>query len=84
MIISIIFILINISVISANEITSDNVTISQTDDLNHTTVLESSDNQENPDIPDLVDKNYTYVHQTNVGSFFPNGILDNKYEGKNL
>ena len=84
LIISIIFILINISVISANEITSDNVTISQTDDLNYTTVLESSDDQENPDIPDLVDKNYTYVYQTNVGSFFPNGILDNKYEGKNL
>ncbi len=37
-----------------------------------------------PDVPDLVDREYMYIYQSNIGSFFPDGVLDKRLEGKNL
>lgn len=84
MIITVIFILINISIVSASEITSDDIASSQDNNLNLTDDLVSSDNQETPDVPDLVDGEQDHVYQSNIGTFFTDGVLDKRYEGKNL
>ena len=78
----IVLVLLNISVASASEI---NETASCTDILNQSmdNVLSSPD-EEIPEHPDLIDKEYTYIYSSTVGNFFDEGVLDPKFEGKNL
>lgn len=68
----IILIIVNVSVVSAS---------SNADDVNQT-VLSSLDDI--PEYPDLVDDDYTYIYPSTLDNFFKNGVLDSKYEDKNL
>lgn len=82
-----ILILINISVISANDAEDNNVTLAE-DSSNQNIDLSdnilSSPGSEKPDTPDLVDKDYTYVYSSTLDNFFKNGVLDKKFIGKKL
>lgn len=89
LIVAIIFVLINISAMSASDVVSDNSTISQSDYSNQNVsdnvdVLSEIQESEQPDVPDLVDNDYIYVYQSTIGNFFPDGVLDSKYSGKDL
>ena len=82
---AIVLVLMNISFVSANEV---NDTVISTDNLNQSIEpsllpLSSSDD-EIPEYPDLIDKNYTYVYSSTINNFFTEGVLDNKYSGRNL
>lgn len=78
----IVLVLLSVSVASASEI---NETAFSTYSSNQTVdnVLLSPEN-ELPDIPDLVDNDNAYIYKSNIGNFFPNGVLDEKYQNKNL
>lgn len=51
-------------------------------------ILKDADDEEEPDTPDLnpdeSSDDINYVYQSNIKKYFPNGILDSKYENKAL
>ncbi|WP_295115236.1 hypothetical protein [uncultured Methanobrevibacter sp.] len=91
LILAIILILMNITVISAKDVDNINTTVSIANDLtdsvqsiDSSNVILSDSQSEKPDLPDLVDNEHIYVYSSNIGNYFTNGVLDNKYEGKKL
>ena len=70
-ILMIIFVIVNISVVSA----------SSDADFNQT-VLSSQD--EIPEYPDLVDDDYIYIYPSTIDNFFTDGVLNPKYKDKSL
>ena len=93
LIIFLLLILVNISVISAQDV--DNSTMSlDNGNMELNQVVNSSytedsnilsDSQElKPDVPDLVDNDNGQVYPSNIKNYFPNGILSSKYAGKSL
>lgn len=54
----------------------------------HPNILTDGDEEEQPDIPDLIpDDNsddINYVYPSNIKKYFPNGVLDSKYQNKTL
>lgn len=89
LIVAVIFVLINISSISASDVGDDNSTISQPIYSNqnvsdYVDVLSETPESEQPDVPDLIENDHIYVYQSTISSFFPDGVLDSKYAGKGL
>ena len=74
---------LNISVASAIDVNDAADNLNQTIELSYNS-LSSPDDDEMPEHPDLVDKDYTYVYPSTVGNFFNEGVLDHKFKGKNL
>ena len=78
----IILIILNISAVSANEVTDTSDNFNQSIDLSDNIL--SSPDEELPEHPDLVDKDYTYVYSSTWDNFFNKGILNSKFKGKDL
>lgn len=67
----VIIVLINISVVSASEVSDTNQTV-------------LSSQEDIPEYPDLVDSDYTYVYSSTIDNFFTKGVLNPQFKDKNL